>query len=489
MTIALQGFGPGGGIAVQGFTLGYFPPPTVPVFNNPSFEIPGPTEGMPDAWWVEDQALSFEPATFDQLAALTDHPNDLEHASWTAVLLVVTANAVASPAGIAAQAEQLQETGGAGVRQLVRATPIAFQAGKAYVFEAFLRYVTRTHAGLYLDATTDQIGVIADLSTQRITKVQVAAGGGNVDKVVARLTRYGNAWSRLRLLFRCVANFSGAPAIAMCGAGDSFASYTGLSRTINAWGAVARQLGPVHDAERFDGWVLGSLIETFTGLAAGFDNPIAGPGIDGPVEPFEDFEEYWSANEDSIEDFFSAAAAALFDVALVGEAFEDFEEGWLSNQDSYSEMPATAAASFDVALGAEAFEDFEEGWLSNQDALASFTITPGVTNPTFDLAEDFEDFEEVRFPVQVVPAPTLDTLTAIAHPFASNDRVTVEVENGTIAGGLYPGTVYWIIYVDANNVKLSATAGPGSAVDIQTSGSGTHWLRGDPLRYWTRLLL
>ncbi|MBC7533967.1 MAG: DUF1566 domain-containing protein [Oligoflexus sp.] len=65
---------------------------------------------------------------------------------------------------------------------------------------------------------------------------------------------------------------------------------------------------------------------------------------------------------------------------------------------------------------------------------------------------------------------TADTLTITGHPFTSN--MTVRVGATSIPPGLSaPSTTYYVIYVDANTIKLSAASGPGAQVDITAVGS------------------
>ena len=80
---------------------------------------------------------------------------------------------------------------------------------------------------------------------------------------------------------------------------------------------------------------------------------------------------------------------------------------------------------------------------------------------------------------------TDDTLTITAHPFTSN--MTVRVGASTAPTGLtINSTTYYVIYVDANTIRLSATSGPGTQVDITTVGSNVtvyQWSDGT-LQWW-----
>lgn len=76
-----------------------------------------------------------------------------------------------------------------------------------------------------------------------------------------------------------------------------------------------------------------------------------------------------------------------------------------------------------------------------------------------------------------------DAITIGSHGLSSNDGpfrlvrgTEPSFDSGTIPDGLAEGTDYYVIFVDANNIKLSESAGPGAAVDILDVGSGSHTL-------------
>lgn len=84
--------------------------------------------------------------------------------------------------------------------------------------------------------------------------------------------------------------------------------------------------------------------------------------FDSTLDPVENFEAEWSANES----FFFAlsdvtATPAQFDAAL--DDVEDFEHEWSANESFWPDLAAvtTATAQFDPEAP-EAFEDFEEYW-------------------------------------------------------------------------------------------------------------------------------
>lgn len=68
---------------------------------------------------------------------------------------------------------------------------------------------------------------------------------------------------------------------------------------------------------------------------------------------------------------------------------------------------------------------------------------------------------------------TADELTVTSHGIPANSAVQVFAANGgTLPGGLSAGTVYYVGVVDADTIYLSATSGPGAAVDLVAGFSG-----------------
>ncbi len=62
---------------------------------------------------------------------------------------------------------------------------------------------------------------------------------------------------------------------------------------------------------------------------------------------------------------------------------------------------------------------------------------------------------------------TTDRLTVTGHGIPANTAVQVFAANGgALPGGLAAATVYYVDVVDADTIKLSATSGPGAAVDL-----------------------
>lgn len=89
-------------------------------------------------------------------------------------------------------------------------------------------------------------------------------------------------------------------------------------------------------------------------------------------------------------------------------------------------------------------------------------------------------------PVTLIAAVT-DTVSIPNHGFTNGDGPVQMVSTGTIPGGLLASTDYWVIVVDANNIKLASTfrrtggayvagvpsGNPVTPVNITTAGTGT----------------
>lgn len=68
--------------------------------------------------------------------------------------------------------------------------------------------------------------------------------------------------------------------------------------------------------------------------------------------------------------------------------------------------------------------------------------------------------------------PSDEKLTITSHGYGDGDKVWVST-TGTLPGGLAASTDYYVKYVDANTVQLSASY-MGATINITSSGSGTH---------------
>ena len=79
---------------------------------------------------------------------------------------------------------------------------------------------------------------------------------------------------------------------------------------------------------------------------------------------------------------------------------------------------------------------------------------------------------------------TADTLTISSHPFTSN--MTVRVGASTAPTGItINSTIYYVIVVDANTIRLSASSGPGAQVDITAAGANvTVYQWSDATLHW-----
>ena len=81
-------------------------------------------------------------------------------------------------------------------------------------------------------------------------------------------------------------------------------------------------------------------------------------------------------------------------------------------------------------------------------------------NANQTLTATFGDFETVREAKTVTAANTThaaDTMTIANHGFATGLRVVYTHEGGTAVAGLADGASYYVIKVDANNIKLATT--------------------------------
>jgi microcystin-dependent protein len=67
-----------------------------------------------------------------------------------------------------------------------------------------------------------------------------------------------------------------------------------------------------------------------------------------------------------------------------------------------------------------------------------------------------------------------DFITAVSHGLSNGDRIFVGTTN-TLPAGLSANTVYYVINKTTNTFQLSTSSG-GAAIDITTTGTGTHTL-------------
>jgi hypothetical protein len=101
------------------------------------------------------------------------------------------------------------------------------------------------------------------------------------------------------------------------------------------------------------------------------------------------------------------------------------------------------------------------------------TVINGVTGQLKTTCRDRvnSSLRDAGLPYSVTAVSTgADTLTISGHPFTSNMAVRVGALTAP-TGITLDTTTYYVIVVDANTIKLSATSGPGSQVDITGAGS------------------
>jgi hypothetical protein len=81
-----------------------------------------------------------------------------------------------------------------------------------------------------------------------------------------------------------------------------------------------------------------------------------------------------------------------------------------------------------------------------------------------------------------------DRLTVTSHGIPANTAVQVFAANGgSLPGGLAPSVVYYVGVVDADTIYLSATIGPGAAVDLTAGFSGDVYVQ--IVQDWMSVLL
>lgn len=86
----------------------------------------------------------------------------------------------------------------------------------------------------------------------------------------------------------------------------------------------------------------------------------------------------------------------------------------------------------------------------------------------------FKDLSAFVSVQQSFTASVSDVITAAKHGLKNSDIVTVS-SSGTLPAGLSAATNYYVISATIDTLSLSATEG-GAAVNITTTGSGTHKL-------------
>lgn len=79
-------------------------------------------------------------------------------------------------------------------------------------------------------------------------------------------------------------------------------------------------------------------------------------------------------------------------------------------------------------------------------------------------------------------------LTAKDHPFADGDYVVLTNSGNALPSPLFVGTTYYVRDVAGDTLKLALTSG-GTAIDMTTLGSGTHFLGRIPSAILDAMLL
>lgn len=72
-----------------------------------------------------------------------------------------------------------------------------------------------------------------------------------------------------------------------------------------------------------------------------------------------------------------------------------------------------------------------------------------------------------------------DTLTSNEHGYSANTIVHAVTTN-TLPGGLSTGTPYYVINPTTNTFQLSTSSG-GSAINLTSTGSGSHYIKTSPV--------
>jgi hypothetical protein len=453
-------------------------------FTNGGFETPGAAAGSALGWVPRAKAslrlfCGFRSADADVAIAA---PNDLSGGTWTATQAPVLADAAVAPDGTTT-ASRVRDSLVAGEHNVALTTPRSFEEGKTYTFSAFVQAGTRTMMGLALD-TGSGVGIVTFGLTAGDVEFLSDPIAGKVSAWSAESVTLPDDWFLLSLSWTAEETFSGTPRVThINGLTTGTTSYAGTIQHFYVWG-VSLFEGELHDAEGFD-W------DDAGGLAIAEADRVAATWDDGTETPasVEGFERAWPFTSSGYLLTISGGEACQFENAeppLTGipAAVEAFELGWATT--SWAEtIPTRVFALFDGATGAtEEVEDFEEGWFDNESwvdagvlSACDFDSTPGTPE---------QDFENVLRDVQVAAASGPNTFTATAHGLVDGDTVYWRTIGGDRPAPLVHTLVYYVVSAAADTFQLSLTAG-GGAIDITTDGTGEHFVRGDPARFWNEL--
>lgn len=267
----------------------------------------------------------------------------------------------------------------------------------------------------------------------------------------------------------------------------------------------------------------------------GFEDPGAGPGLaDGwtsfvaasggevadfsggtdPSTSTEDFDVGWGTDGYLVDADDGPTDLAVFDSDSSPTDTESFND-WNSGKPYLFDVNASIVAQFTADFGPDVYdgEDFDHGWFTSGYLLEpvdfaatfeeDFDIGWNTASPLDDVitgddalfdggSTDTESFENAWPDLLFVVNESTDVLTISSMPSfgppANGFAITI-VTDGAYPGGLQQNERYYLILVtpagSGFTCKLSKTLA-GSAVDLTSVGSGSHYLHADPAIYWTK---
>ena len=228
---------------------------------------------------------------------------------------------------------------------------------------------------------------------------------------------------------------------------------------------------------------------TFTGYLIGNFN--GGTGNPTPIEQFD---------QSPFVRLVSGGTPSIFDVGQspAPGSVESFDY-WSGNSHYVTAIGNGIAGEFAGAITLEQFDELAAGYVTlvtggatfadtfGSDYVAGYatTVTGGTVGTFYQGGVTIDAMQLVQPDVVFsVPTPSNDTLTtATAHGLPNGRAVTLRT-TGSPPGGLTTNTVYYVINTASLTVKLSLTLA-GAAIDITSSGSGTHRLHADETLFWT----
>lgn len=403
--------------------------------DNLSFEIGTGGLGHARSWVVTTSVTGgVGIAGYLESSNLARYSEELDQdnvAYWQYVNITILANQINAPnAEAAATVDRISETGANGEHYLFNGPIHDLNNVEGLTVVCRFKKGTAKFAGLGLipnggSIATAYARVVFDVEAGLI---QVAAEFAvNVTGTARIIPIVGQpGWYLAILTARRNGTVNAQPAIIM--SDGALYSYVGnTANNLFAWGAQilqAQSPGPyVHTVA--DGFIVNEL-------------------------GYENFERFWTAN-DLYQFALDSSTAAEYQAVTPPKFVENFEEHWNTNH-SYLFTLGTNEAAFYNDGGGETYEDFEESWQSNDAylfALPVRTFVPGDVNTG------------------------ANTIEIVGHPYSSNDCVSITSDT-LIPGPLVNGVFYFVIFVDANTIKLSATSGPGAEIDILGQGVGIH---------------